>query len=318
MIRDHRFIRLLPLAFCLVYPLTAQTIFDPIEITSDNYTNVIAARAAYIRINPTYPVVPGDVYTLAYTRDTAIQKTSFYIESDYTINFAHFGRLNVEGYSYGRLKQEIEALIEKNYPGSLPQLSISSPGFFMVYVKGDAVATVDIPAWGFMKLSATLKDLTTPYSSNRRIEIQNGKGESRFYDLFRSRQMGEREQDPYLQKGDTIILHRYDRKITVEGEVYNPGTFELLPGEGLTTLIEEYARGMTPMADRNRVELTRYLSPSAKFGETLYLDFSGESLPADFPLADMDTIKNSEETGSPTPGLLSGRRWYRSQWNEDI
>ena len=228
---------------------------------------------------------------MTYVRDISLQKASFYIESDYTINIAFFGSLNVEGYSYGRLKREVEALITKNYPDSLPQVAITTPGFFMVYVKGEVAEAIDVPAWGFMKLSSVLKDLLTPYSSERRVEIRNGKEESRFYDLFRSRRLGEREQDPFLKNGDTIILHRYDRKIKVDGEVHNPGIFELLPEEDLTILIEEYAKGMTPMADRSRVELTRYLSSSAEYGETLYLDFSKERFPVGFSLANMDIIK---------------------------
>lgn len=55
--------------------------------------------------------------------------------------------------------------------------------------------------------------------------------------------------NPYLRPGDEIVVPRADRRVTISGSVYRPGTYTLLPTDTLTDLIERYAEGMLDDAD---------------------------------------------------------------------
>jgi protein involved in polysaccharide export with SLBB domain len=79
-------------------------------------------------------------------------------------------------------------------------------------------------------------------------------------------------QDPYLRPGDIIEINRADRKVSIGGAVERPGTYELLKGENLKTLVSYYANGLTVQADTTRIELSRRVGTEIKTGQKIYLD----------------------------------------------
>jgi protein involved in polysaccharide export with SLBB domain len=91
-----------------------------------------------------------------------------------------------------------------------------------------------------------------------------------------------------VRPGDTIILEKYDRQVTIEGEVRRPGTYQLLEGEGLKELIEQYGDGYTEVADRNRIELTRYVAGKSDSGEKIYI--TKDEIEKHYQLNNLDRI----------------------------
>ncbi|MDR2094353.1 MAG: SLBB domain-containing protein, partial [Treponema sp.] len=51
-----------------------------------------------------------------------------------------------------------------------------------------------------------------------------------------------------------MTVNREERRITLEGAVRRPGTYDLIPGENLKDLIEVYGDGFTPLAEPERME----------------------------------------------------------------
>jgi protein involved in polysaccharide export with SLBB domain len=68
-----------------------------------------------------------------------------------------------------------------------------------------------------------------------------------------------------------VTINREERRITLEGAVRRPGTYNLLPGENLKDLIEVYGDSFTPMADTERITLTRFVNTLDKVGNRMYL-----------------------------------------------
>ncbi len=288
-IKNKPLLLLIGIILYLGLPVTAQTIDENITITAENSSQLRKERAGYIMINTDYPLVPGDTFTLAYSQRGQNVSMSFFVEEDFTVNLTYLGEINVKGLTFADLKEKIGIIVEDSFPGSYSRLVITSPGAFMVPVRGETRAAVEIPAWGFMKLSSALDGLTTPYTSTRKVEVLSQEGESRIYDLYQAFRFGDSGSDPFLRVGDTIILHKHERMISVEGEVRRPGIYELLPGEDLESILNIQADGFNPMADPERVHITRMLSESSRFGESIYIDLS-ESIPGDFDLENMDVI----------------------------
>ena len=75
---------------------------------------------------------------------------------------------------------------------------------------------------------------------------------------------GDMSQNPYVRPGDVITVNRYERRVTVKGAVERPGTYELLKNEILKDLVNFYGKGLAPMADTSRIELTRYTNRDAE------------------------------------------------------
>jgi protein involved in polysaccharide export with SLBB domain len=86
-----------------------------------------------------------------------------------------------------------------------------------------------------------------------------------------------------------VVVNREERRITIEGEVRRPGTYDLMPGENLKELIEVYGDGFTPHADSGRIGMTRFVNSQDRVGNRLYL--TEEAVGRNFPLEHYDRVE---------------------------
>ncbi len=203
--------------------------------------------------NPNYPVTPGDVYRITFLQGGELVANDVLVESDYTINFNIFGKIDASGMTFSELKPIVESLIDSAYPRSLPSLTIVSVGIFQVLILGEVPQTKYVTAWGLSRLSDVVRGNLAPYSSIRRIGVisQNSYKE---YDLFQALYQGNMTQDPYISRGDSITVFRAERVVEIKGEVNRPGRYQLLKSDVIKN-IERYVQGYTPEADLTRVRI---------------------------------------------------------------
>ena len=201
-----------------------------------------------------YIVTAGDIYTLAYSGGSF----SISVDSTYRVRIANLGIINAEGLTLQEFKNKVESLIVNNYPNGGIQFFLSNPAQFHVYVKGEVEQARTLEAWALMRASEIVKEFATDYSSTRLFTVVSADGSSKKYDLFKADRYGDFTQDPYLRPGDTIVVQKLDRLITINGAVKRPGTYELLAGEELKSLIFDYADGFDPYADKNNIQVERF------------------------------------------------------------
>ncbi|MDR0567771.1 MAG: SLBB domain-containing protein [Spirochaetaceae bacterium] len=125
-------------------------------------------------------------------------------------------------------------------------------------------------------------------SSIRNVSVRSSNGQVRVYDLFKADRLGDLSQDPYLRPDDVITVSRVERQITIIGEVARPGFYQLLRGEHLKQVIEVYANGFTPVANRTRFELTRYVNAQSSSGNKVFL--KDQDITANYVLENYDYI----------------------------
>lgn len=235
-----------------------------------------------------YMVTAGDVYTLTYAANGSPVSYTIPVDSTYKIRVANLAVLDVGGRSYLTLKKQVEEIVQKNYPLSGVQFVLLNPASFKVTVKGEVSRTTERTAWALTRLSSVIAGTTTAYSSTRNVSVTSINGKTQSYDLFKATRFGDLSQNPYVRPGDIVTINRIDRKVTISGSIERPGTYELLPGENLSELINYYGNGTTAMADLSRVEITRILDDDNKTGNKIYLD--EENLNQNFPLLCYDFV----------------------------
>ncbi len=147
-------------------------------------------------------------------------------------------------------------------------------GAFEAFVTGEVKKSAFISVSGQSRLSALVGPFFTPYSSLRDVQVQSPEGDRASYDLFRAERNGDLRQDPYLKPGDRVIVNTLDRSVSIQGAVKRPGTYQLLPGEGLHDLIEVYALGFAESADSSKIDLVRIVGGSDRSGERMLIDYS--------------------------------------------
>ncbi|MDE7392534.1 MAG: ligand-binding protein, partial [Treponemataceae bacterium] len=204
---------------------------------------------------PDYAVTAGDVYSLSFAMGTTPVVYTIPVDTTYRIRVANLGVLNCKGLTYSQLKTQVDSLVSKNYPMGGVQFVLTSPSTFLVSITGEVVQATERTAWALTRLSSFISDSLTDYSSTRNVTVISEDGGEKNFDLYKAQREGDFSQDPYLRPGDKIIINRYERRVTIDGAVERPGTYEILSDENLKALIEYYANGLQSLADISRTSL---------------------------------------------------------------
>jgi polysaccharide biosynthesis/export protein len=226
-----------------------------------------------------YPVTPGDVYTLTYQQGNSTISSALLVGGDCMINLGVFGNMDASGMAFSQLKQVVQDRISTGYPRSMPSVTITSLGIFNVHVRGETPVARYITAWGFTRVSDVIKDVLSPSASLRNIEVISKSGESRRCDLFSALRSGNESENPFVRPGDTIVLYRSERSVEIAGEVFRPGTYELLPREQINELVNLYGDGLTSRADPSRSRIQRMS------GDTPTVEYANIALPSTLSLS---------------------------------
>jgi protein involved in polysaccharide export with SLBB domain len=254
----------------------------------------ISINAQIALSNPDYQVTAGDIYTLAYAAGGTQVVYRITVDSSYRIRVSNLGIINAAGKTYQQLKREVETIVTNNYPLSGVQFVLLQPAQFTVYITGEVKAAYERNTWSLARLSSVADGNLTAFSSIRNISITAKNGPTKTYDLFKAHRDGDLSQDPYLRPGDTIVFSRVERVVTIGGAVERPGTYQLLSGEHIRELIEKYAHGFTPVADKTRMEMVRYVGGESISGGKII--FTETEMAESFPLYNYDAITINEIT----------------------
>jgi polysaccharide export outer membrane protein len=130
---------------------------------------------------------------------------------------------------------------------------------FTVFVLGQVQEPGQIAASPVVRVSEAIRAAggLTPEASRRSIHIRHRDGTVSACDLRRFTQTGDRDANPQLRGGDIIQVDFRREGILLNGEVHEPGEFELLEGDSLGEMIS-LAGGLTERAALDTVEIGRY------------------------------------------------------------
>ena len=237
---------------------------------------------------PNYPVTSGDVYSLVFAAGGVPVQYTIPVDTGYKVRVANLGVITCANLTYMQLKAQVEYLVSQNYPMAGTQFMLASPAVFLVNIKGEVKHASEEKAWALTRLSTFIAENTTPYSSTRAITVISAAGDKKIYDLYQAQRNGDFSQDPYLRPGDTIVVSRAERIVTIDGAVERSGRYELLNTENLRDLISLYASHATKTADLSRIRLVRIDEKQAHLKTVQYL--SEKNIAEDFVLKDGDAV----------------------------
>jgi len=84
---------------------------------------------------------------------------------------------------------------------------------------------------------------------------------------------GDSRYNPFVEDSDFIVVPRSEGKVTVQGAVQNPGSFEFVRGDRISDMLV-FAQGIAPNIDLDHVELFRYREDNKNMDE-LSVDLRG-------------------------------------------
>src|SRR6056297_894808 len=157
-------------------------------------------------------------------------------------------------------------------------------------VKGEVETAGFVNVNGLSRLSSVVNSRRTSHASTRQVRVVGRDGSSRQYDLFQASRNGDMSQNPYLRPGDTVELRRAERQVSVQGQVYRSGSYQLQPGEQLSELLERYADGLTATALPTEVQITRTGDSPRDNTSSLYVDLTDAEQRENISLSDGDRV----------------------------
>lgn len=249
------------------------TIFDSSITMNEAPASNLSDRVLLALSSKSYLLTPGDVITLRFQSGLSQELISATVLDDYSANFGLFGTVSVKEQTLSDFRVQFEKKIALEYPDSMPQVSLASTGLFSVLCTGEVKLVKEYIAWGLTRLSDVFTSTRTEYASERSIIIRSYSGSETVYDLYRAQRYGDMSQNPYLRPGDTIILSRYAKLVKITGAVRRPGVYQILNGEFLEQLVEQYADGLLESANRERINIEKHSVASSAIGKTSILSY---------------------------------------------
>ena len=119
---------------------------------------------------------------------------------------------------------------------------------------GSYVATALDPAGDLVSAAGGL----TETASRRNIVVRRRGGETARLDLDRYRNTGDLSANPPVLDGDVIVVPHRSEQVHIFGAVAYPGSYELVEGETVGSLIE-LGGGLTPKAAADSLEFRRFV-----------------------------------------------------------
>lgn len=176
------------------------------------------------------------------------------------------GKIFVTGLTLNEAKQQIQSLFSSLYIGIETDLTLGQASSIPVYITGE----VNAPGLVMVPTSATIIDALSlsggikKSGTLRNIVVKDKKGKIKakvdLYEFLR----GGKIFPATLNKNDTIFVENIGNVVAINGEVLNPAIYELKQDETGQDLIN-YAGGLLPSIDKNRVQIISYnLSENGK------------------------------------------------------
>lgn len=233
--------------------LAEQLGLDSQSLILSTDTDTVTAQLQLDRLvaisDPGYVLVPGDTISVSYMERTGTNPVTLHITIPYggTIRISSIATVETEGRTFQSVRSEIEAILTQYNRYANPIITIQGLGLFHVSINGEVTSSRSIRVNGNSFLSDVLY-YGAATASSRLVTIKSADGTERSYDPYLGMRRGESSNNPRLQPGDVITLHKKDRAVTISGAVNDKGTYQLLEGENLSALISYYAMGLDAYA----------------------------------------------------------------------
>ncbi len=254
-----------------------------------------------------YIVTPGDRYRLT----IALPETAPFnlmVQDDGVLEVPYVGTVDTTGREYSEMRAAIlESL--RRIPADYIEFELVSPARFEVFVGGAvrSPGTMIAHAINRVQDAIRLAGGVDEHGSVRRIELIRADGSSHRIDLVRYFEVGGDDFNPLLRPSDRVFVPVAETTVTIAGAVRYPGTYELLPTEGVTALVA-WAGGLLPDADPDNIQISGYDQSRAFSRRTVALDVADR-----VPLRHQDAVIVRSTTRHSDPVVLSGAFYGQPQ-----
>jgi protein involved in polysaccharide export with SLBB domain len=253
-------------------------------------------------VDPDYPLGPGDTIVLDVWGD-AVFRLEREIDLQGGVHLPDVGRVVLAGMTLEQANGALRRRLSRVYSGMAEDEDRATT--FLAVTLGDlrvirafVVGRARRPGGYDLSAASTVFHALffaggpTEGGSMRDIRVLRGGKEVSRLDVYEYLRSGRREGDIRLENDDTVFIPPSGPRVSIEGEVREPGIYELMPGETLASLVD-LSGGFTERTYPGRIQIERILPAGEITGERedrKILDLSWEEASRE-ALKDGDSIE---------------------------
>ena len=204
-----------------------------------------------------YVLGPGDQLRINFSGSTKASR-KVVIDREGSFYLREIGSINLSGLSYKSAQEELDRIVEASLIGTEVSISLLKVRPIQIFVAGQSINPGSYNLSALSNISSALFESGGPNNSGslRNISLKRSNevvGTLDLYDLFIS---GNSTSNIKIQSGDVLLINPIQKQIKIFGEVNREAIFELTDEEGFKDLLF-FASGFKPLADKNKIVLTR-------------------------------------------------------------
>jgi len=244
---------------------------DPLEV-------VEVGRLPEGAIDPDHYVVgPGDRFLFLVTGPTEVE-APVVVDPEGRVYLPYVGVVDVGGVTLTEARERIDEAAMKVYSNVTLDLVLTALRQFKVHVTGAVRRPGSYPATAVTRVSELVEMAggILEKASVRRVELRRG-DDLRFVDLAGFALGGRLERNPTVTDGEVVRVPMRMHTVYVSGAVENPGAYDPLPGERLSSLISALG-GLAANVDSSAVLRSSFTSTTETVETTFaYVPGGGEA-----------------------------------------
>lgn len=190
---------------------------------------------------------------------------SYEIGRDGSINLPDLGKINLAGLTLSQASDLIKAKIKQTFIGTDAYISLINIRDINVIVSGNAYnpGIYTLNGNSNMLHALSMAGGINEYGSYRNIQLIRDGEKIDQLDIYQVLMYGKSNFKRSLRSGDSIVVQRKGKIVSIESGVLRTGKYELLNEESFQDLIS-FANGLSLNADTNNVVLKRVSRGSSK------------------------------------------------------
>lgn len=223
--------------------------------------------------DPAYRFGPGDVLNLVITGDVEKTYPRLTVSRDGMILIPDVGLVQVAGQTRAQLDDILYRRLGAVYsgvrrgPGATTRfyVDVAQIGSNQVFVNGDVQRPNSYQVSRAATVMTALYEAGGPTEtgSMRNVQVKRNGETVATFDVYDYAVRGDASRDIRLESGDVVFVPPRGPRVRVAGAVLRPATYEIKAGETLGDLFA-MAGGLTPTADRRRVQIERVVPPAQR------------------------------------------------------
>lgn len=207
------------------------------------------------------------------------------ISPEGSINLKYIGPLYLNGLTIEEARTKITSRLASIYPairggGTKVQIALGAIRSIRVTIIGavSKPGTYTLPSLATLFNALYTSGGPDAYGSFRTIELLRNNQVYQVVDMYRFLLYGDQSNDVRLQDKDVIRIPLAKVRVQVTGEVKRVGVFEVLPGEALDKVINDFSGGYQRTAFTAIIKAQRITETERRL-----IDISGDSLASFIP-----------------------------------